>query len=69
MSTGQRVWAFNGYDLVPGYPKKLSSFGLPTKVKKVNAALYDAKSLKTLFFVGNNYYRCVYNRCSFLVSQ
>uniref|UniRef100_A0A7N6B4Q4 interstitial collagenase n=1 Tax=Anabas testudineus TaxID=64144 RepID=A0A7N6B4Q4_ANATE len=56
MFKGQKVWAFSGYDLVPGYPKTLESFGLPTKVKKVDAALYDAKSHKTLFFVGNNYY-------------
>lgn len=64
---GQKVWAFSGYDLVPGYPKTLESFGLPTKVKKVDAALYDAKSHKTLFFVGNNYYRCVQSICEFLI--
>lgn len=57
------MWAFRGYDPVPGYPKKLNSFGLPTKVKKVNAALYDVQSHKTLFFVGNYYYRCVDDMC------
>ncbi|XP_073335638.1 collagenase 3-like [Pagrus major] len=53
---GRKVWAFSGYDLVSGYPKPLSSFGLPKTIKKVDAALYDAHSGKTLFFVGSNYY-------------
>uniref|UniRef100_A0A3P8N8W9 interstitial collagenase n=1 Tax=Astatotilapia calliptera TaxID=8154 RepID=A0A3P8N8W9_ASTCA len=53
---GQQVWAFSGYDLVSGYPKPISSFGLPKKVKKVDAALYDEQSGKTLFFVGSEYY-------------
>ncbi|XP_040906703.1 collagenase 3a [Toxotes jaculatrix] len=52
----RRVWAFRGYDLVQGYPKSISSFGLPKTVKKVTAALYDADKGKTLFFVDSNYY-------------
>lgn len=55
----QRVWAFSGYDLVQGYPKSISSFGLPTTVKKIDAALHNPETGKTLFFVGTNYYRCV----------
>uniref|UniRef100_A0A8C9YVI2 interstitial collagenase n=1 Tax=Sander lucioperca TaxID=283035 RepID=A0A8C9YVI2_SANLU len=51
-----RLWAFAGYELVRGYPKKLSSFGLPRSVKKIDAALYDVESGKTLFFVGSSYY-------------
>ncbi|KAK2828864.1 hypothetical protein Q5P01_019898 [Channa striata] len=53
---GQRVWAFNGYDPVKGYPKTLNSFGLPTKVRRIDAALYDVESGKTLLFVGRYYY-------------
>ncbi|KAM9383614.1 collagenase 3-like [Pholidichthys leucotaenia] len=53
---GRKVWAFSGYDLVRGYPKSISSFGLPKTVKKVDAALYDKDSGKTLFFVGTEYY-------------
>ncbi|XP_029303927.1 collagenase 3-like [Cottoperca gobio] len=53
---GRRVWAFSGYDLVRGYPKKLSSVGLPRGVRKINAALHDVDSGKTLFFVGSDYY-------------
>ncbi|KAL6472252.1 hypothetical protein MHYP_G00184400 [Metynnis hypsauchen] len=52
----QKVWALFGYDLVKGYPKSLSSMGLPTTVKKISAALYDQKTGKTLFFTDNSYY-------------
>ncbi|XP_038148114.1 collagenase 3-like [Cyprinodon tularosa] len=53
---GEKVWAFSGYDLVQGYPKSISSFGLPKSVNKVDAALYDPETGKTLFFVDSNYY-------------
>ncbi|XP_053297269.1 collagenase 3 [Pleuronectes platessa] len=53
---GRKVWAFRGYDLVQGYPKSISSFGLPKTLEKVDAALYDVHSGKTLFFVGRTYY-------------
>ncbi|XP_047464028.1 collagenase 3-like [Mugil cephalus] len=52
----RNVWAFSGYDLVRGYPKSISSFGLPDHLEKVDAALYDPKSGKTLFFTGSYYY-------------
>ncbi|XP_042287784.1 matrix metalloproteinase-18-like [Thunnus maccoyii] len=52
----RKVWAFSGYDLVPGYPKTISSFGLPITVEKIDAAMYDVDSRKTLFFVGRDYY-------------
>ncbi|KAK2828865.1 hypothetical protein Q5P01_019899 [Channa striata] len=52
----RKVWAFSGYDLVSGFPKSITSFGLPKSVKKVDAALYDSETGKTLFFVGTNYY-------------
>lgn len=57
ISVGRRVWAFNGYNPVQGYPKKISSFGLPRGVRKIHAAFYDVESGKTLFFVGKHYYR------------
>ncbi|XP_070772986.1 collagenase 3-like [Enoplosus armatus] len=53
---GRRVWAFAGYDPVRGYPKKLSNFGLPRGVRKIDAVLHDVESDKTLFFVGNHYF-------------
>ncbi|XP_029029000.1 collagenase 3-like [Betta splendens] len=52
----QKVWAFSGYDLLRGYPKPISSFGLPSSVKKIDAALYNSDTGKTLFFVGTSYY-------------
>uniref|UniRef100_A0A8C7I4J4 interstitial collagenase n=1 Tax=Oncorhynchus kisutch TaxID=8019 RepID=A0A8C7I4J4_ONCKI len=51
-----QVWALYGYDIVPGYPRNLKSLGLPSTVNKVDAALYDEDSRKTLFFVDDNYY-------------
>ncbi len=59
LPAGRKVWAFNGYTSVHGYPKKLTSFGLPRGVRKIDAALYDVESGKTLFFVGNYYFRYV----------
>ncbi|GAA6218488.1 collagenase 3-like [Lates japonicus] len=52
----RKVWAFSGYDAVPGYPKKLTSFGLPRHVRKIDAALYDVQTRKSLFFVGRYYF-------------
>ncbi|KAB5543273.1 hypothetical protein PHYPO_G00077200 [Pangasianodon hypophthalmus] len=49
----QKVWALSGYDVVNHM--NISSFSLPAKVKKINAALYDDTG-KTLFFVGKSYY-------------
>ncbi|KAM9728212.1 uncharacterized protein ACNS7B_016215 [Menidia menidia] len=53
---GRKVWAFRGYEPVRGYPKNLKAFGLPRFVKKIDAALHDAASGKTLFFVGHYYF-------------
>ncbi|KAM4545909.1 uncharacterized protein PAE49_018371 [Odontesthes bonariensis] len=53
---GRKVWAFKGNEPVPGYPKNLTTFGLPWFVSKVNAALHDVESGKTLFFIGNDYF-------------
>ncbi|XP_020790273.2 collagenase 3-like [Boleophthalmus pectinirostris] len=52
----RQVWAFNAYDLQPGYPKSISSYGFPKTVKKIDAALYDVDTRKTLFFVGDQFY-------------
>lgn len=54
----RQVWAFRGYNLVAGYPKSISNFGLPNTVKKVDAALSDDESGRMLFFVGDMLYRC-----------
>ncbi|XP_031727457.1 collagenase 3a [Anarrhichthys ocellatus] len=53
---GSKVWAFTGNDIVRGYPKRLTCFGLPRGVRKIDAAVYDVESGKTLFFVGSYYF-------------
>ncbi|XP_028839039.1 collagenase 3-like [Denticeps clupeoides] len=53
---GDKVWALNGYDIETGYPKSLSSMGLPQNVNKISAALYDQNSGKSLFFVDKYFY-------------
>ncbi|XP_055063851.2 collagenase 3-like [Misgurnus anguillicaudatus] len=53
---GEKVWALYGYDLARGYPKHISSFGLPNEVKKVDAALFDEQTYKILFFADNKIY-------------
>ncbi|KAK7120803.1 hypothetical protein R3I94_020705 [Phoxinus phoxinus] len=53
---GRQAWAFNGNNVEPGYPKFLSRFGLPLSVRKVNAAVHDKNSGKTLIFIDKMYY-------------
>ncbi|XP_051766275.1 collagenase 3-like [Ctenopharyngodon idella] len=53
---GRQVWAFNGINIEPGYPKTLSRFGLPSFIKKISAAVHDKISGKTLLFVDRMYY-------------
>ncbi|XP_067288583.1 collagenase 3-like [Pseudorasbora parva] len=53
---GKNVWAFNRNSVEPGYPKPLSSFGLPSSVTKVSAAVHDKTSGKTLLFSNTYYY-------------
>ncbi|RXN32617.1 collagenase 3-like protein [Labeo rohita] len=54
---GTQVWAFKGQNLEPGYPKPLSSFGLPASVTKVDAAVHNQHTGKTLLFSDKYYYR------------
>lgn len=60
--TDHQVWAFRGYDPVSGYPKSISTFGLPMTVRKIDAALYNEQSGKILFFAGNMQYRCAISK-------
>ncbi|XP_073685322.1 collagenase 3-like [Garra rufa] len=54
---GRQVWAFNGQNLEPDYPKPLSSFGLPASVTNVDAAVHNSNTGKTLLFSDRYYYR------------
>ncbi|XP_066555674.1 collagenase 3 [Amia ocellicauda] len=53
---GSQYWALYGFDIKEGYPRHISSLGLPRNVKKIDAAVYDEDSGKTLFFVGEQFY-------------
>lgn len=60
VSTGIRMWALNGYNLVDGYPKYIHKLGFPKTVRKVDAAVHIGETGKTLFFTDEDYWRCVY---------
>ncbi|XP_026075896.1 matrix metallopeptidase 30 [Carassius auratus] len=53
---GQQYWAVKGTTTLPGYPKPISTFGIPTYVKKIDAAVYVKSTGRTLFFVGTKYW-------------
>ncbi|XP_067288577.1 collagenase 3-like [Pseudorasbora parva] len=53
---GKQVWAFNGNNVEPGYPKTLGHFDLPSFREKVSAAIHNKKSGKTLLFVDKMFY-------------
>ncbi|XP_005998659.1 collagenase 3-like [Latimeria chalumnae] len=53
---GKNYWALNGYTLVQGYPKSIYEMGLPKTVEKIDAAVYNKDTRKTLFFVGSKYW-------------
>ncbi|XP_075404849.1 collagenase 3 [Tenrec ecaudatus] len=50
---GRNYWAINGYDILEGYPKKISELGFPSEIKSISAALHLEDRRKTLFFSGN----------------
>ncbi|TKC37354.1 hypothetical protein EI555_003675, partial [Monodon monoceros] len=49
----RKFWALNGYDILEGYPRKISDLGFPKEVKKISAAVHFEDTEKTLFFSGN----------------
>lgn len=57
--TGDHYWGIRGNTVLPGYPKPLSDFGLPSSVTKVDAAVYVTFIGRTLIFVKNKYWRWV----------
>ncbi|XP_043851200.1 interstitial collagenase-like [Dromiciops gliroides] len=55
---GNKYWVTQGQDVLPGYPKDIyRTFGFPTTVKKIDAAVSDESTGKTYFFVGNKCWR------------
>ncbi|XP_041055113.1 collagenase 3-like [Carcharodon carcharias] len=53
---GNKYWAINGYDIMPGYPKQIYRFGIPRSVRKIDAAVHIRETSKTLFFAGDEYW-------------
>ena len=41
-----------------GPPRTIYDFGFPRHVQRIDAAVYLKEPQKTLFFVGEEYYRC-----------
>lgn len=54
---GRKFWALNGYDILEGYPKKISELGFSKEVKRISAAVHFEATGKTLFFSGNQVWR------------
>ncbi|XP_038674208.1 collagenase 3-like [Scyliorhinus canicula] len=53
---GNKYWAINGYDVMPGYPKYIGRLGIPKSVRKIDAAVHIRTTSKTLFFAGDQYW-------------
>ncbi|XP_060090873.1 matrix metalloproteinase-18-like [Heteronotia binoei] len=53
---GQRYWATQANIIQPGYPKNIHALGFPKSVKKIDAALFDKNTKRTLFFSGDKYW-------------
>ncbi|XP_035536060.1 collagenase 3-like [Morone saxatilis] len=55
---GSQYWGIRAYakTIISGYPKSITSLGLPSSVSKVDAAVYVPSTKKTLFFVNNQYW-------------
>ena len=51
------MWAFRGYDLEAGYPKSISTLGLPATVRRVDAAFWNEEPARMMIFVGRMLYR------------
>ncbi|XP_052340888.1 72 kDa type IV collagenase-like [Oncorhynchus keta] len=54
---GNEMWIFNADQIEKGYPKRISSIGLPTDLKGIDAAFSFGKSQKTYLFAGDQFWR------------
>ncbi|XP_014715505.1 interstitial collagenase [Equus asinus] len=55
---GNKYWAVKGQDVLYGYPKDIHrSFGFPSTVKNIDAAVSEEDTGKTYFFVADKYWR------------
>lgn len=56
-SSGERYWATQANIIQPGYPKNIHALGFPKSLKKIDAAVFDKDTERTLFFSGDEYWR------------
>ncbi|XP_048371843.1 72 kDa type IV collagenase [Sphaerodactylus townsendi] len=55
--SGNEYWVYSASTLERGYPKSLTSLGLPPDVTQVNAAFNWSKNKKTYIFAGDKFWR------------
>lgn len=51
------MWVYKADELERGYPKRLSSLGLPADVQQIDAAFNFRKNRKTYLFAGEQFWR------------
>uniref|UniRef100_A0A2H8TRK4 Matrix metalloproteinase-17 n=1 Tax=Melanaphis sacchari TaxID=742174 RepID=A0A2H8TRK4_9HEMI len=55
---GRNYYVFDGNNPLPGYPKPLTTLGLPDELDHVDAAVVWGHNSKTYIFSGTMYWRC-----------
>ncbi|KAJ8249003.1 hypothetical protein GJAV_G00230120 [Gymnothorax javanicus] len=55
--SGKEMWVYSASSLESGYPRQISSMGLPEDLDHIDAALSFSKSQKTYLFSGENFWR------------
>ncbi|KAL4658741.1 72 kDa type IV collagenase-like [Arapaima gigas] len=55
--SGNEVWIYKASTLERGYPKRISSLGLPADLQHLDAAFSFSKSKKTYLFAGDKFWR------------
>ncbi|KAM3920026.1 72 kDa type IV collagenase [Leptodactylus fuscus] len=54
---GDEYWVYTSSTLERGYPKKITSLGLPSDIQRVDAAFNWSKNKKTYIFAGDKFWR------------
>ncbi|MBN3317899.1 MMP2 collagenase, partial [Atractosteus spatula] len=54
---GNELWVYSASTLEKGYPKKISTLGLPADLPRVDAAFSFNKNKKTYIFAGDKFWR------------
>lgn len=54
---GRKYYVFNANNLEPGYPKPLTSLGLPVSLERIDGAMVWGHNGRTYFFSGSMYWR------------